>query len=125
MTTIVAREYLRVSQDRSGRAKSNDEQHADNEQKLAAHGIELTGPAYSDLRSASRYAAKDRGDFPRLLADLEAGRFGADVLALWEPSRGSRKVSEWCSLIEACEAAGVRIFVTTHGRLYDPANGRD
>lgn len=29
------------------------------------------------------------------------------------------------SLIELCEENGVRIFVTTHGRTYDPANARD
>ena len=40
--------------------------------------------------------------FAGLLADLDADRFGAGVLVLWESSRGSRKVSEWCALIEAC-----------------------
>ena len=42
-----------------------------------------------------------------------------------EHSRGSRDVGEWVALIEACERAGVSIFVTTHGRCYDPSNGRD
>jgi hypothetical protein len=34
-------------------------------------------------------------------------------------------VSEWVTLLELCEAAGVRIHVTTHNRTYDPANHRD
>jgi hypothetical protein len=52
--------------------------------------------------SASRCATKRRGDFARLLADLGARRFGADLL----------------------EDAAVKVFVTTHNRLYDLANRR-
>ena len=55
----------------------------------------------------------------------DAGRFGADVLTLWESDHGTRKVGEWVALIETCEKAGVEIAVTTHGRCYDPANPRD
>jgi DNA invertase Pin-like site-specific DNA recombinase len=120
-----AREYLRVSVDRSGREKSQREQHDDNRTAAVALGIDRFGPAYKDTGSASRHARKQRDDFTRLLEDLDAGRFDADVLLLWESSRGSRKVSEWCQLIEACEKAGVKIAVTTHGRTYDPSNARD
>jgi DNA invertase Pin-like site-specific DNA recombinase len=123
---FTAREYLRVSQDRSGRARSNDEQHDDNVRAGQEFGFTLNGEAYSDVSLyASRFATKRRGDFARLLADLEGGRFGADVLVLWEPARGSRKVSEWCQLIEAAEAAGVKIHVTTAERTFDPANAHD
>lgn len=66
-----------------------------------------------------------RGDFARLLADLECGRFGADVLVLWESSRGSRQVGEWATLVDLLERAGVKVHVTTHRRTYDPANHRD
>jgi DNA invertase Pin-like site-specific DNA recombinase len=121
----IAREYLRVSFDRSGRQKSNDEQHADNAAAAPALGIDRFGKPYRDTGSASRHARRERDDFARLLDDLSAGRFGADVLVLWESSRGSRKVGEWVDLIERCEKAGVRIAVSTHGRLYDPANPRD
>lgn len=120
-----AREYLRVSLDRSGHARSVDEQHDDNQKAAADRGVVL-GPRYTDNNvSASRYTTKTRDDFAKLLADLRSGAFGADELWLWEPSRGSRKVSEWVQLIEVCEEAGVHIHVTTHGRTYDPANGRD
>jgi DNA invertase Pin-like site-specific DNA recombinase len=125
-TKLTGREYLRVSQDRSGRARSIDEQHDDNERAAEAHGFILNGKLYSDTSiSASRYGTKVRGQFGDLLADLEHDRFGADILVLWESSRGSRKVGEWVTLIELCETAGVRIHVTTHGRTYDPANARD
>jgi DNA invertase Pin-like site-specific DNA recombinase len=59
------------------------------------------------------------------VADLGADAFGADVLVLWESSRGSRKVGQWVELIDLCEDRGVRIAVTTHGRMYDAANARD
>jgi site-specific DNA recombinase len=120
-----AREYLRVSKDTSGRARSVDEQHGDNERAAVERGVKLGVPYVDNSLSASRYAKSARGDFARLLDDLEGGRFGADELWLWESSRGSRKVGEWVTLIELCEKAAVGIFVTTHGRLYDPANARD
>jgi site-specific DNA recombinase len=119
------REYLRVSQDRSGRARSVDEQHEDNEKAAATRGVTLGTPYEDKSVSASRYATKARDGFTDLLADLDGGRFGADELWLWEPSRGSRRVGEWVHLIEACERAGVTLYVTTHGRTYDPTNARD
>ncbi|MFM9628945.1 recombinase family protein [Streptomyces galilaeus] len=126
---LKAREYRRLS-DRKG-GKSLDDQGRDNE--LAADEQEWTlgDPYIDDGRSASRYARRRRDDFDRLVADLASGAtgrqsaFGADILMLWESSRGSRQVGEWVSFIELCEQRAVRIWVTTHERLYDPANGRD
>lgn len=119
MTT--AREYLRVSKDRSGRQRSNQEQQTDNR---AAWDFDF-GAHYSDATSASRYARKARDDWPRLIADINAGTFGAEVLVLWEGSRGSRRVSEWTTLLDLCETHGIRIAVTEYDRIYDPANPRD
>jgi DNA invertase Pin-like site-specific DNA recombinase len=120
------REYLRVSFDRSGRERSTTEQHAENEYAAVRRGVELLQPPYVDQSiSASRYTTKVRGDFLRLIDDLKEGRFGAEELWLWESSRGSRKVGEWVELIELCELRAVKIYVTTHDRLYDPANPRD
>ncbi|HEY3005866.1 MAG TPA: recombinase family protein, partial [Kribbellaceae bacterium] len=125
VASVTGREYLRVSKDRSGRSRSTGEQHDDNEREAARIGVSLAAAYRDDDRSASRYARKTRDDFEKLIKDLENDRFGADLLMLWESSRGSRKVSEWVLLIELCEQRGVRIHVTTHGRTYDPANGRD
>jgi len=122
---VVAREYLRVSVDRSGQARSTDEQHAENQAAAESLDWSLGEPYRDDGRSASRYARKAREDFGRLIEDLERDRFGAGVLMLWESSRGSRKVGEWVRLIDLCEQRGVLIHVTTHNRTYDPANGRD
>lgn len=122
---LLARAYLRVSFDRSGEARSVVEQDADLGGDAECEGWRM-GVAYSDVAvSASRYSTKIRGDFEALIADLEADRFGADLLLLWESSRGSRRVGEWVQLLDLCEQRRVRIWVHTHGRLYDPANGRD
>lgn len=103
-----------------------EEQHDDNLRAADTHGFVINGEAYSDVSlSASRYATKVRGDFARLLSDLEAGRFGADVLVLWESSRGSRRVGEWATLVDRLQDAGVKVHVTTAQRTYDCANARD
>ncbi|NUK01787.1 recombinase family protein [Streptomyces lunaelactis] len=122
MTT--AREYLRVSADHSGRERSPQEQHDENQAAADREGFTL-GEPYKDTGSASKYAQKAREDFDRLVRDLEADAFGAETLVLWESSRGSRRVGEWITLIELCEERGVGIYVTTHGRMYDPGNPRD
>jgi DNA invertase Pin-like site-specific DNA recombinase len=123
--TTAGREYLRVSLDRSGRARSIEEQHNDNLAAAEALGLILGTPYRDESISASRYSTKIRDGFGQLLADLELGRFAAEELWLWESSRGSRKVGEWVTLIELCEQQQVKIHVTTHGRTYDPGNSRD
>ena len=120
------RDYLRVSKDSSGRGKSPTQQHDDNRAAALRQGWLMHPGSYVDNdRSASRYRRLERPDFDKLLEDLASGSFGADVLGLWEPSRGSRDVEEWARLIRLCEQAGVWIWVTTHGRAYDPSNARD
>lgn len=121
---LPAREYLRVSVDRSGRERSPEEQHADHEQDAAEHGWRL-GQAYRDLGSASKYARKARDEFDRLLSDLDSGQFAASVLVMWESSRGSRREGEWVTLLDLCADHAVLIYVHTHHRLYDPRNPRD
>jgi len=127
MQALSVREYLRVSRDRSGEGKSPDQQHDENLAAILRQGWILhPGEPYRDTdRSASRYAKKQREDFKRLIDDLESGDFGADILAIWESSRGSRRVGEWVDLVDLCKERKVQIWVTTHGRLYDPKNARD
>ncbi|WP_406691472.1 recombinase family protein [Saccharopolyspora sp. ID03-671] len=124
-TPLRAREYLRVSYDRSGRARSNTEQHTDNAADAARQGWVL-GRRYEDTSiSASRYSKKAREGYDELIADLQGKRFDADVLIIWESSRGSRRVGEWVLLCDLLEEQGVLVRVTTHGRTYDPSNPRD
>lgn len=123
-STVTAREYLRVSRDKSGRERSPQEQHDDNRRAADTRGWTL-GPAYKDIGSASKFATKERDEFGRLVDDLKNGIFGANILVLWESSRGSRRVSEWVQLIELCEERRVQIYVTSDAKLYDPADARD
>ncbi|GII97327.1 recombinase family protein [Sinosporangium siamense] len=120
------REYLRVSKDRSGRMKSPAQQHDENKKSCDRHGITL-GEPYTESKavSASRYSDETRDGFERLITDLRDGRFGADVLVMWESSRGSRRVGEWVTMLDLLEDRGTLVHVTTHGRTYDPANPRD
>jgi site-specific DNA recombinase len=123
---LTGREYLRVSQDNSGRQRSVTEQHDDNARTTERHHIAITGAPYVDNdRSASRYASKARDDFARLVADLESGAFGADVLILWENSRYSRDTLKWLQMMKVCERQGVEIFITSDGRLYDLSHWKD
>lgn len=124
-TALTGREYRRVSIDRSGRSRSPQEQGDDNARMAATYRVSLGVPYEDRDRSASRYATRVREDFDQLIVDLRTGQFGADVLVLWESSRGSRKVAEWVELIELLEQRGVKILVTTHNRMYDPGNPRD
>lgn len=120
------REYLRVSHDPSGKLKSPADQHRDHQNDAEERGVLLGVPyAEPDARSASKYGKKAREEYDRLIADLRSGTFGADELWMWEISRGSRKMSEWVTLLELLESAGVRIWVSSHQRLYDPGNYRD
>ncbi|MDQ3765194.1 MAG: recombinase family protein [Actinomycetota bacterium] len=115
-----------MSLDRSGRARSLEEQHADHVRVAGEQGWVLDERAYRDESvSASRYSRKAREGFDALIEDLTHDRLGAQVLMIWESSRGSRRVGEWADLLELCERRSVSIFVTTHGRCYEPGNGRD
>jgi hypothetical protein len=79
----VAREYLRVSKDSDGRGKSPDQQHGENGEAVARRGWTLHADSYRDDGiSASRYARQSRAGFDRLIADLDADRFGAQVLVM-------------------------------------------
>jgi site-specific DNA recombinase len=125
----VLREYLRVSmvKDTGGRERerSPNQQHGDHQKDAERQGFELHPNPYRDVGSASRYATKARDDFDRMIADLQAGRFDADGLALWEGSRGSRKMSEWALLLDLLAEGRKAVWIHTHGRMYDTTNHRD
>jgi site-specific DNA recombinase len=121
-----AREYLRVSADKSGRMRSVEDQHTDNLRTADAEGWTIGEPyVEKGAVSASRYTRKTRPGFDALVADVKADRFGADILILWEPSRGSRRLSVWAAFLEELEDRGIRLHITSHGRSYDLSNARD
>jgi len=122
--------YQRVSklssvQDRKEieRARSIEEQNKANQDECDRHGWTITERYEDPGLSASRFATKDRPDYRRLLADIKADKL--DVVVLWESSRGNRELAGWAQFLNACRQSQTKIYITTHGRLYDMANGRD
>jgi len=114
----------RVSRDRSREARSVAQQQDDNRRACEAGSwIIPPGGEYQDIGSASRFATRTREDWPRLLHDLDAHLYG--VVVMWEPSRGSRKLSEWALFLDTCRDNHVLIHVTDHHRTYDLGNPRD
>ena len=105
-----------------GNDRSIDEQIEAGRKRAEAEGWDLLA-TYSDKVSASRYSTKVRDDWAKLLAALE--RPDAQVLWLWESSRGDRRLSSWAAMLETCREHKVGIYVETHARLYDMANGRE
>ena len=119
---LIAAVYPRCSIDRNDAASVNEQE----ELGLArCNSEDWTPRVYGEDNdvSASRYAKKDRKDWPRLLADLRAGLL--QVVWLYESSRGDRKAYEWLGFLEDCRDHEVRVYVETHGRLYDIRNARD
>jgi len=111
--STVAVAYARQSH---GNAASIDQQGETAERIAVEQGWSLVA-VYSDGSSASRFATKAREDWARVLDGIERREFG--VLILWESSRGDRRASSWLAMLETARDAGVRIYVTSHERLYD------
>jgi DNA invertase Pin-like site-specific DNA recombinase len=125
--TLTATEYARVSKDKSGRLRSVGEQSTENRDAVDDQGWKWLPTTYVEEgeASASVFGTVVREGFGTLLADLRAGTFPADVLVLWEPSRGSRQMREWVDLIDALQAAGVLLFATSEDRTYDVRKPKD
>jgi site-specific DNA recombinase len=107
--------YARQSRDK----KTSIEQQIETGRADAdEHGWTLHD-VYQDGVSASRFATKDRPEWTRLLAALQAGHF--KVLWVWEASRGDRDLERWARLLRLCRDHGTKIYVHVDERLYDLA----
>jgi len=111
--------YSRQSEDNRASITQQDQAGQD---RAAEEGWPIFA-VYRDGISASRHAQKQRKEWPKLLADLDRPEVG--ILWLWETSRGDRELESWAGLLNRCRKHHVRIYVETHGRLYDMANARD
>lgn len=98
------------------------EQNAENTAWCEAEGVSIVD-RYEEAGSASRYAKRDRKEWPRLLVDLRAGLF--DLVVMWESARGDRKLAEWVRFLDLCLELGVLIHVTNEERTYDMVNSTD
>jgi site-specific DNA recombinase len=115
--------YDRVSDDQDGRSRSVAQQGIENEKAAQAAGWRVAGRYADPGVSASRFARRERDDWPRLMEDLRAGQL--DVVVLWESSRGDRKLTEWSAFLDTCRERGVKVHVTSHERTYDLSRARD
>lgn len=114
----------RVSQDASREARSVRQQQNKNREACDTNGwIIPPGGEYQDIGSASRFAARAREDWQRLLHDLDAHLYG--VVVMWEPSRGSRKLSEWALFLDTCRDHHILIHITDHRHTYNLDKPRD
>ena len=71
-------------------------------------------------------SAKSRGTrkgWPEVRAAIEARDI--DILVLWEGSRGARDMSAWVDLLDACRDHGVKVYIVSDERLFDPRKARD
>lgn len=122
---VLARCYLRVSKDKSGRERSPKEQLDEAERAVGRKRTWRLGESYGDVGSASQWKRKEREAFQRLMADLRADRFGAHVLILWEASRGSRSVPEWHELLDLLARRNVFVYITSMGHVFNPNKAFD
>lgn len=117
----VADIYGRKSTD--DRGKSVADQLTEAQEAIEEHGWTLGRVFTDDNRSASRFARKPRESYAQLLAHIESG--GCELLILWEPSRGSRRLGEWVEFLDLCRSTGTQLYVVSHGRTYDVRKNRD
>lgn len=122
---MMAKKTLRAAvygRESKGKTKSVADQVRIGESTVAEQGWIHAG-TYSDKTSASRFAAKARGGWTALRADLEAGSI--DLMVLWETSRGSRTLADWVNLLDTSRSRGVLLHVVSHERTYDPRRSAD
>lgn len=123
LTTVDAVIYARRSQRQDSHASITD-QVTKGRAACDQHAWTLTTVIDQDYdHSASRFARKERPGWERLLRLIGDRR--ADILILWESSRGDRKLSEWAAFLDLCRERRVLIHVISHGRTYEPAVARD
>lgn len=86
-------------------------------------GVNIVSVYDDNNLSASKYATKQREDWPRMLDDIRSGKL--QVLLLWDTSRGSRELTEWSLFLELIAKHNVALHVVSHERTYNPRNHRD
>lgn len=113
--------YLRKSNADAGR--SVDRQQAELTDAASGHNLTIGRVFVDPDFSASRYAKRARPDYAQLLDHIRSGN--CQALGLYEASRGSRDLTEWSALLDLCRKRGVKVWISTHGRIYDLSVRRD
>lgn len=73
--------------------------------------------------SGSEFAQKERKNWPRMLADIRAGKL--QMIVMWDTSRGSRELEDWVRFLKLLAEHNVLIHAVSHERTYNPRNHRD
>src|ERR1700733_7470064 len=103
---VTAGIYVRISQDREGKAANVEIQEEDCRALAQRLDMRVHEAVYSDNDiSASRFGRKRRPGYEQLLADIESGVIQA-VIA-WHPSRLHRRPMELERYIDIVEKRGV------------------
>lgn len=114
--------YLRKSSKDEG--KSVERQRADLVEAAERDGITLSGREFVDpMFSASRYARRARPDYAALLDHILSG--ACQAVGVLDVSRGGRNVTDWSTFLDLCRTRKVKIWVSTHERMYDLSRRRD
>lgn len=115
--------YVRISDDREGRALGVDRQEADCRALAARLGYEIVEVYRDNDISASTRTRKLRPDYRRMLADAAARSF--EVILAATQGRITRKPREHEDLIELAETAGTRFEYDKSPRFdLNTADGR-
>lgn len=109
--------YGRVSEDRRD-GRSCTQQLSIGNRRAKTHGWDVVGEFSDNDMSASQYATKEREDWLKVEEQIRAGR--ADILWLWEISRGTRDRIVWAHLVEACQRH--RMYIALDEDLWDTTN---
>lgn len=86
-------------------------------------GLKVVDVYNDNNASGSEYRQKEREHWPRMLADIEAGKL--QVIIMWDTSRGSRDLEDWVKFLKLIARKGVLVHAVSHDRTYDPTNHRD
>jgi len=109
--------YGRVSEDRRD-GRSCSQQLTIGRRRAKTAQWDVVGEYSDNDRSASQYATQEREDWPKVEELIRAG--GADILWLWEISRGTRDRIVWAHLVDACQRN--RMYIGLDEDLWDTTN---
>lgn len=117
--------YNRVSADKAGQRVSVESQDRENRAFCDRQGWDIVGTITDNDRSASRFAARKREGYQRVLAALDGtSEFGrVDVLVAWESSRGERRLDGYVLLRGSLEEN--EVLYAYKGRVFDLTEGDD
>jgi site-specific DNA recombinase len=113
--------YLRKSN--KDKLRSVERQLADLTTSASEEGLRIGRVFVDPDFSASRYRRRERPDFAQLTEHIRNG--GCRILGIAEVSRGSRDNTEWSGFLDLCRDLDVKIWVSTHERIYDLSRRRD